>query len=503
MLIDSKNIEKNKVIETDVCVIGAGAAGISIVRELIDQKFKVCLMESGGFEFEEETQSLYKGLSTGQKYSLENSRLRLFGGTTNHWGGWCRPFDEIDFEKRDWIPDSGWPFNKSHLNDYYIRAHKICQIGPYNYELISWVTKDSPALDFKNDNVQTKLFQLSPPTRFGKIYRNELIKSENIDVYIYANALVVEANHNAKFVTKVKFSTLQNNIFWVSAKYFVLAAGGIENARLLLLSNTIQKHGLGNHYDVVGRFFMEHQEFAACIFLPTNPYLPMDFYKPHYVTLNNKERKITGIFSVSEEIMRKEKLVNFTLEPESPDPISKLDSSKNGIGVDLFNIIKELNPRNNKEILLKDAVFYEFRNASEQVPNPESRVTLSNKKDRFGLRSAQLNWQLSEIDRESLVRGYHLIGKEIASSGFGRFRILMNNDMAQEVFGQSHHMGTTRMQDNHKKGVVDRNCKIHGIDNFFLAGSSVFPTSSSATPTLTIVALSLRLADHIKKLMKH
>lgn len=325
-MIDSRTIPKNKIIETDVCIIGAGAAGITIAREFIGQNFQVCLMESGGFEFEDDTQSLYKGRSTGLEYSLENSRLRFFGGTTNHWGGWCRPFDEIDFEKRDWIPNSGWPFNKSHLKDHYRRAHEICQIGPYNYQVNTWVTKDSPALDFNNNNIQTKLFQLSPPTRFGKVYRDEIINAENIDVYIYANALEIEANYNAKFVKKVKFSTLQNNIFWVSAKYFVIATGGIENARLLLLSNKIQENGLGNHYDVVGRYFMEHQEFAACIFLPSNPYLPMNFYKPHKITLNNVRRNITGIFSVSEEIMRKEKLVNFTLEPEAAEPISQLNT---------------------------------------------------------------------------------------------------------------------------------------------------------------------------------
>jgi choline dehydrogenase-like flavoprotein len=240
MLIDSTKIPKGKIIETDVCIIGAGAAGITIAKEFINKKVSVCLLESGGFKFNEDTQSLYNGYETGvgESIYLYSTRLRYFGGTTNHWAGFCRPLDEIDFEKRPWYPYSGWPFSKTHLKQYYERAFPLVEIKSFDYDIDELFGSNRPRFIVGNDDrVTTKMFHFSPTRSFGIVYRDEIIRAENIDVYLHANVVDIQTNDWGTTANRVKVACLTGNEFSVQAKIFVLATGGIENARLLLLSN--------------------------------------------------------------------------------------------------------------------------------------------------------------------------------------------------------------------------------------------------------------------------
>ena len=524
MFIDARTLTENTIIETEVCIVGAGAAGITLAREFIGQPFRVCLLESGGLEFDEDTQSLYEGENVGLPYALGAERLRYFGGTTNHWGGYCRPLDEIDFEPRDWIPHSGWPFGKSHLVPFYERAQSICQLGPFVYDVEAWETKNTPRLPFTGDRVITKIFQLSPPTRYGKVYRDEIAGAGNISTYLYANVVDIETNSNAQSVTRLRVTTLEGNKFLVSAKLFILAAGGIENPRLLLLSNKVQSDGLGNQHDLVGRFFMQHQELETSQFLPSNPDIPAELYSPHMVDKEPVRGRIMAILTLSADTMRREKLVNFTSELQ---PVWQVKSKgvasflhlrkaiRRGDVPDDFwqhlrNVIADIDdiaiaayrkffgiPIEGRPMVLLRLV-----NASETAPNPDSRVTLSTERDRLGKNRVRLDWRLSAIDRRSIRRGYEIIGQEVGRAGLGRLKMTLDDDdSAWDFWGQAHHMGTTRMHVDPKKGVVNENCQVHGISNLFIAGSSVFPTSSSATPTLTIVALAVRLADQVKNLL--
>lgn len=139
MVIDGRSVPSGHVVDTDVCIVGAGAAGITLAKEFINAPFRVCVLESGGFEYDAATQSLYAGDTAGQPYfPLDVCRLRYFGGTTNHWSGFCRPLDDLDFQVRDWVPHSGWPFPKSELIPYYERAQAVCELGPFAYEYADW-----------------------------------------------------------------------------------------------------------------------------------------------------------------------------------------------------------------------------------------------------------------------------------------------------------------------------------------------------------------------------
>jgi choline dehydrogenase-like flavoprotein len=266
--IDSRKLKSNKILESDICVIGAGAAGITLALEFINQSFRVCLLESGGFDHDPETDDLNQGISVGRKYDLVNTRARLFGGTTSLWGGHCVPIRPLNFETRDWIPYSGWPISRNHLDPYYKRAHKVNQIGEYSYDTMA-IAKSFGLELFPLDSkkVETTVSRYNA-MNFGTEYKDTLGRASNIDTYLYANVTSINRHPDADYIQDVSVKTISGISFSVRAKYYVLAAGGIENARLLLVSNKVQKNGLGNEHDLVGRFFMEHLWYPSGVILP-------------------------------------------------------------------------------------------------------------------------------------------------------------------------------------------------------------------------------------------
>jgi choline dehydrogenase-like flavoprotein len=530
LFFDARTLPENRVIETDVCIVGAGAAGITLAREFAGEKFRVCLLESGGLELDEATQSLYKGDNVGLPYfSLDETRFRYFGGTTSAWKGACRPLDEMDFEKRPWVPYSGWPFGKSHLDPYYERAQSICQLGPFAYNAKYWEDGNaSSRLPMASDRVITTVFQFSPPTRFGEVYREEVVKADNIATYLNANVVEIETNETARSVVRLRVVTLEGNGFWVSGKLFILATGGIETPRLLLTSTKVQSSGLGNKYDLVGRFFIEHPHLVSGIIVPSDSSISLGLYGFHRV----RDVRIRGALALSEEVLRREKMLNFgtSLRPVASKILEYYEKAEASKGVGSYRQLRRSIRQGNipedfwhhlwsviadvddiaihlygKMFVSKDAVkIIKLVNQTEQAPNPDSRVTLSEKRDRLGMNRVRLNWRLSEMDKRSLRRAHEIIGQELGRAGLGRLKVELDEDdttWPPYLEGGHHHMGTTRMHVDPKHGVVDEDCRVHGISNLFVAGPSVFPTCGYANPMLTIVALSLRLADHVKKVM--
>lgn len=516
MFIDSRELPADETIEADVCIVGAGAAGITIARELIGQDLRVLLLESGGLEHDAQTQDLYAGENVGGRYAEpDEMRLRYFGGTTNHWTGHCRPLDELDFITRPWVPHSGWPFERPELVSYYRRAENVCEVGPFGYESADWAGDgDGQPLPFPTDRILTSQYQRSPPTRFGEVYRADLSRASNVTTYLHANVVEIETDEAAKRVTALRVATLSGNEFRVSARLNVLAAGGIENARLLLLSDRAQRGGLGNGNDLVGRFFMDHRILRSGMLLPliapsaTELY---DFGRPRY-----------GILTLPENILRGEKLVNLTIflrwvPPEAAAGVTSLKTILGAVGdrtypdelgSHLWNVITDIDDvaaATYRKILGRDRSpsFIEFHNRVEPIPNPESRVSLAAERDRLGLRRVRLDWLHGKSELRSIQRAHEIIGIEAGRLGLGRVRVDLDGpdpEWPQSWSVSGHHIGTTRMHRDPKQGVVDADCRMHGVANLFVAGSSVFPTSGASNPTLTVVALALRIADRIKVL---
>jgi choline dehydrogenase-like flavoprotein len=550
MIIDSRTIPDDEIIKTDVCIVGAGTAGITLAKEFIDQKFRVCILESGGLKPDKETQSLYRGENVGHPYfSLDTARTRCLGGSTTRWqieidnncpGARMRPLDAIDFAERDWVPYSGWPFRKAHLDPFYERAQTICRIEPPSFSVQDWEEiPKAKRLAFQGDQIKTVIFKFGARDLFIKDYIQQITHASNITTYLYANVINIETDGTARTVKRLEVACLPGNKFWITSKLIILAAGAIEIPRILLLSNKSQNVGLGNQNDLVGRFFMEHLHFQLGLLVPSD----QNIFQ--MTSLYNNIHRVNGVpirgkLSLSEGVLRRQKLLNYVaqLDPmimlysslgdmfypyNSSDSVKSLKaihlalfrgSKLNNPGLHLKNIstglddvvvtiYRAIKRRVIKMFNKKRIKLYSLENMSEQVPNPDSRITLSSDKDRLGLNRVRLDWRLSPIDIESAIRTQEIMNQEFRHAGLGRlFSRLKDETPPMPISGGWHHMGTTRMHVDPKKGVVDENSRIHGMSNLYVAGPSVFPTGGYANPSLTIVALAVRLADHIKMIMK-
>lgn len=536
MLINTTTLPKDTVIETDICIVGAGAAGITLARELINQPYHVCLLESGGLDYDEATQSLYSGDSKGHPYyPLKESAARYLGGSTNLWGGWSRPLDDIDFADRPWMPYSGWPITKAELVSYYERAQQICHLGPFEYDFAYW--EDTLAqlqrqqLPMAGDEIMTCLWQIIPPdyVRFGKVYRAELEQAKNVDTYLHANVTQIETNDSAQSVTRLRVASLDGKQIWVSAKAFVLAVGGIENPRLLLASNQRQTAGIGNQHDLVGRFFMEHPYIISGNLQLANP-------APLYTSRNFQvgEMFMGSALGLSEKVQEREEVLNFAarLLPIQEEWVAafnrllgrqkkghkafpsiheghKYKKSDVSVGEDLKIVagnVDRIAAKVYAKLFDKQSLspqrcqLCDTHLISEQAPNPDSRITLSRDRDRLGVNQVQLDWRLTALDRYTIKRSQQLLAEAFERSGLGELNTEFTDEEAwQGLTGSYHHMGTTRMSASPSQGVVNEDCRVHGISNLYIAGSSVFPTSGLSNPTLTIIALAIRLADHLKQ----
>ncbi len=506
MLSFGEKITQNSSIDTALCIVGAGAAGISIAREFVNSHIKVVLLESGSFEYETDTQDLYNGSSIGREYfPLIATRLRYFGGSTNHWGGQCGPLDKLDFMFREWVPKSGWPLSYEELKPYYRKAQKILEMGPYDYSSKFWEEVIAAKILPLNPNkFSSNVRQYSPPTRFGKKYRKEIVDSKNINLMLNANAIELVTNKSCNIVTSVRVSSLSGNEFNINVKKVIIASGGLENPRILLLSNKVNQAGLGNDYDQVGRNFLEHPHWQCGKIMLTEPDRDIAYYDAPPIRRKPGIRA-AGIIIPTEMLQRKEKLLNslFTLEPEyeqTKDNIitQKVDGLIEHIGkairrkkvIDRHTYRKYFERSNRIEYITVKA-------ATEQMPNSNSRVSLSNKLDSLGQKRIELDWKFNEPDSLDIERTSVLLAQELGASGIGRMKVDVSPLPGWP--GGNHHMGTTKMSKTKKEGVVDSNCKVFGINNLYVAGSSVFPTGGAVNPTFTIVALSLRLAAHLKE----
>ena len=432
----------------------------------------------------------------------------MFGGTTGHWGGLCTPFDPLDFKVRPWVPHSGWPIDLDDLHPYYEKAHKPLELGPYHYTMEYWrgVYPDMTPFPLNDQAIWSKMWQFSPPTRFGKKYKESLEKSENIHLYTYANCMDIEADNGINSVKQIRIGNREGKTHRVRAKYFVLACGAIQNARLLLSSNKQTNRGLGNEHDVVGRYFMEHLEIKSAELWLSKP------YSTHLYGFRSHKRIPRAEIAITEKVQEENQMLNGTTSltylPVANEQGALIDLWENEdprLAYDHF--IKNFRgARENYDKATESGHHraYELYTRMEQAPNPNSRISIDREKDSLGVHRAKLHWELTALDMSSIRKLYEIIGKEVGMSGVGRVKFdeflwaEKSKQVPDTMGGGWHHMGTTRMSDDPKKGVVDKNCKVYGISNLFVAGSACFSTAGAPNPTLTLVALTLRLSDHLR-----
>jgi choline dehydrogenase-like flavoprotein len=479
-----------------VAIAGGGVAGIALARRLSAAGLRVALIEAGERHYSPDSQAFYQGVVTGQDYfDLDITRLRQLGGSSGHWGGWCRPLDAIDFEAKPWAPTTGWPIAKTDLDPYLAAAADILDV-PGRFE------PESRRLALGDDAFEPIGFDFSaPPTRLADKYEAALAADEALDVYL--NLAVVDLPLDESGTRLVRFDCRRGDpstpeILSLTAERFVLALGGLETPRLLLNSNRQRPAGIGNDRDLVGRYFADHPHFTFGHVLLERD-IPETF---EFMVSSRRLMEARQILSVGLRIY---------IYPRDET------ATRSGMKERLRRILCSTGPtywlarQFNGSFSCLNATAYNdafdgvVRAAYEQVPNPQSRVYLTDRRDPFGQRRIALDWRLTAAERRAAMEAAVVFGQRFADAGLGRLRLadwLADDDagfpeLGEDEVGGNHHMGTTRMAVGPETGVVDRDCRVFGTDNLYIAGSSVFPAYGHANPTFTITQLALRLADHL------
>lgn len=525
MFLDARRIPNGTSFDAAICVVGTGPAGLSLAHALSGTGHKVLLLEAGGHWTSAASQQLAIAESIGVPFLPAHiSRRRAFGGTSRWWAGFCRPLDDEVFAQRPWIDGSGWPITRETLEPFYAQALELLDIDDPVWDPVEWQQGVREMLAPANGTsplLPVNLYRA--PQRFlGARYRDAVRASATIDVMLNAHATAFAMNEEGTRVTAVAVRSPEGNELRVAARHFVLATGGIENARLLLLSNKVHRRGIGNDHDCVGRYLMNHPHLAAA-------WIPLHD-EARSGQRARSQRKVPEVqrVALSPERAAAEGIAQFSayLYPvAAPNHhpwarsvgysslISLLGANRVAAvqqdPIPLVGAILKDIPGLAKDIAGKvtnrftDQPFLCAIAETEQVPNRESRVTLSGERDALGLPMATVDWRLTEQDKRTLTRGIEILDETFQACGFRpalRESWLLDEDLVHYPGEDwAHHAGTTRMSLNPRMGVVDTDCRIHGVANFYVAGCSVFPAEGMAPPTLTIMALALRLGAHIKE----
>lgn len=491
----------------DVCIIGAGFAGITLALNL-DKNLKVLLLEGGDYDFTVESQDIYKGKIIGHDYwRLEDSRARCFGGTSNIWGRWMVPLEDRDFEKKPYAKLSGWPITKKDLDPYLKQTNDMFEMSKA-YKPISNTSEWDLALKNPNKDFEGFYIPISP-VDFKEKFGSEIKKRKNIFCYLNANLTDMTLIDDLSSLKEIEVRNYKDEIYKVSANRFVLATGGIENARLLLSFNKQCKQGIGNNNDLVGRYFNDHPQFKVGTFILEN-----NIIKAMQSDEYHSEHKF---LRPSNLFMKEHSVLNFGIRIETSNFL-KEHANPNIFKSKLRKIVCQSEWLTNMLVTYyKDGsrLYCEKPDISkiddgllvcnsEQVLNPLSRVILDKEVDKFGMRRSALNWQLTELDKSTVRKGIMAFAKMFASEKLGRVKIdkwvLDENDKFPSMdYGRvgPHHMCTTRMSNTPKEGVVDSNQKVFDIDNLYIAGTSVFSTGGEVNPNFSMVQMTLRLAEHL------
>jgi choline dehydrogenase-like flavoprotein len=546
MIEDARQHADGSNLDADICIVGAGAAGITLALELAGSGLNVLLVESGGTKDDSSTQSLYEGeVAEARLHSLpDRYRVRRFGGSTTIWGGRCIPFDPIDFEKRDYVPHSGWPISYDDVLPHYEKANRICEAGEFQYDADKVAECALPMIEgFSSPRVLTNsLERFSCPTDFGQRYQHQLAGARNLRVLLWANCTNLDCSPDGQRITGLTLKTLQGKKLKVNTKQVVLATGGLEVPRLLLASRDVHQDGIGNQHDVVGRYYQCHLSGTIGT---------LDFDRPVNAIHHGYDMSWDGIycrrrFTLTPEVQRSLGIGNFVGRlhfPRIGDPSHRVGilslcylarglisyeyakrledpefatignwfrHARNVVSDPIYTaqfllhwlFKRKLATRKFPSVVIRHRIpRFSLEFHTEQYPYAQSRVSLGEPRDPLGMPRIKVDWRYTQDDVHGVARGLRVMKEEIERSGAGRFHYdetAVETELVRYGAYGGHHIGTTRMGNDPRDSVVDSDCRVHGIDNLYIASSSVFPTSSQANPTLTILALTLRLAAELR-----
>jgi len=551
MIEDARKLPAGAVIAGDICIVGGGAAGIAIAHEFARSARRVVLLAGGDRREREEDRDLYRGeVAEGTPHEpLDEGRRRMWGGTTTTWHGRCVPLDRIDLEHRTWVPESGWPIGYEELQPYFERANRVCDAGDAVFDTLeAFPSAQSEMIaGFDGaDMVTTRLERFSLPTNFARRYAPALKRAKGIRVLLGAHAHAIDLADNRARVDGLRATTSLGAQISVVADEYILACGGLENARLLLASRHQAPNGIGNEHDNVGRYYMSH----LCGELGW-----IEVRSPDSGFVYGLERDRDGVycrrrFWITPKAQSERKVGNgigTLIRPDISDAshgsallsanhlartyvsalrrglrrqerLGQSAGSTRGhwkvvargmpsVLPDVAtNVQRRYLARRRMPVILGPASVNRFpvRYQTEHLPHRSSRLVLTDKLDALGMPRLQSHITFTDEDVRTVETFHRVLAAQLSATGTGSFHAydedlkgLIEAQLAQ-FSSWDHHIGATRMSTSPANGVVDPDCRVHGVDNLYIAGSSVFPTGSHANPTLTLVALALRLADHLQ-----
>jgi choline dehydrogenase-like flavoprotein len=554
MLIDAESLENNTTFRSDIAVVGSGPAGIVLALELAKEGYDIALIESGRLNFSEEIQDLGKANHFDPEFHAPMSECtrRQLGGTSTIWGGRCLPYDPVDFDKREYIQDSDWPITYEEVADYFPKTcdYFFCGKSEFNIENIPNIEQKSIVPGLPAAEVLTStLERWSLPTNFGKEYFNDLKQSKKIKLLYGLTCTEIETNEQGNQVECLRAKTINNKNIQIECQKYVLAAGALNTARLLLASDKRHPGGIGNHSGLLGKFYMGHLSGdIAAIHLTTAPKDTVFGFDrdPDQIYLRRR-------FSFTREFLNEKQIPNIVAwlgSPKFGDPshqngvlssaylalsmpilknyLTSTAMRKAAVGEEgqkiywahVRNVVKDFKQactfipqfgygryiakRKIPALFVYSATNeYPLHYHSEQVPNPKSMVSLSDEHDALGMRRLNINLQFTQQDIDGVIKAHKYWDDYLRKYDCGYLKYA-TDDLEASIWEQAgdgfHQVGTTRMSQYPQDGVVDTNCNIHGMDNLFVASSSIFVTSGQANSTFSIVSFALRLANHLKKI---
>jgi choline dehydrogenase-like flavoprotein len=528
----------------DLCIIGGGAAGLTMAAAFAGGPLKVVVLEAGGFKPDKAGLDAYTGEvadATAHPF-LHHFRVRAIGGASRIWGGRCLPFDGIDFADRPWIPGPGWPIDLQTLTPYYIAAQAAAEAGPFDYDPATALPgrPASLASGLDGPTIQTRLERFSRPTNFWIRYQDVLKAAANVQVALNAPVTGIRLSADGGAVDHIEVARADGARVAVRARRYVLAAGGLETPRLLLASNDVRPNGIGNDHDQLGRYYMSHLSATSGT---------IAFNGPPEKIAYNYEQDASGAYVrrrlwITEAAQREAEILNIAFRTHLPDPS---DPTHGSAVLSAMYLVKDLvlyeysrkmrdtsggwparmrhvgnilrdplqlsdfglmwvrkrilaNRKLPSVVLGSPSNRFALEFHGEQAPNPDSRLTLSLDRDALGMPRLRADWRACALDLESVRRAYALLAGELERTGTGRLdydpEAVTRQTLKEGAYG-GHHIGAARMADDPRQGVVNRDCRVHGVGNLYLASSAMFPTSGQSNPTLTILALAFRLSDHL------
>jgi len=479
VIVDARSLPDGGELDADLCIVGGGPAGLVIARELAREGLRIVLVESGGCASDDGAQQLATVRESSDLDPHGETRWRQLGGTAHIWhrsaDRWARylPLTPLDFDERGWVPDSGWPFAAEELARYLPTALATCGVRDPSYRVADWESAEAPRLPVDPSRFETAIETFGPPEQFTERYPAELAAAPDVTLVTNATVLALEEDEGGPAVRRARLGCLGGAQHALTARRFVLAAGAIENARLLLLSNDRQSAGIGNAHDLVGRYLMEHAKVHAGILTAAEPTLMerAALYDVRAV----RGSQVGAKLALAAAAQREQRL------------LASATRLIRGGGI-RWSRVPAGEPAFDVEV------------QTELVPDAANRLTLSEgERDELGLPLASLRWRWSERELDSVRRTEALLAAELARAGVGRLATPDADAVPELTSPSSHQMGTTRMHRDPARGVVDATGRVHGVPNLWITGASVFPTGGYANPTLTIVALALRLAEELER----